>query len=478
MGAGTYGDAAYRFLVPDAPQHRRTDRDLFPALDTARAATLNVFRDKPGVRRPSLISSWSGSIDTLLLSFPSYGVHTAELTTGYRSVINSMRAGTRFVVVHHESDRQIVEEWFGAAGHLPANVTYVPMPDYIDFTDWAEDAYLALVDADDTGEHQTYLLEPWSFPRAGDSLIADNVEEFSTVRASQAPLVFQGGNCLIGDDFWLLGTDYFLDTLELIGSGELPVSVPAGTTPVEFVRELFGRHVDSARELQLVGTKRPLGLKKYYATVESGAYLLDLPGGGTGDLQPIFHIDMFVTLAGRTDDGRFRVLVGSPKLADDLLGTRSPFGLQNAYDEIAAEFDRRGFAVERNPLVHRPHISQELSFAALRDFAATPDGAELREVVAEFAAAGAQPESTVQVRSWHHITWNNCLVEHSSSVGRNVYLPTFGHGEQADLAAIDDEMDRLWTGLGFSVVRLADFNAFASRLGVVHCIKKYLARGA
>jgi hypothetical protein len=476
LGAGTYGDAAYRFLVPDAPHHKRTDRDLFPALDSTRAATLNVFRARPGVQRPSLISSWSGSIDHLLLSFPSYGVHSAELTAGYRSVIDAMRPGTRFVVVHHASDQETVSAWF--SGHPAENVSYVPMPDYVDFTDWAEDGYLALVDLDDAAGSLTYLLEPWSFPRSGDSLIADNVEEHTSVRASQAPLVFQGGNCLIGDDFWLLGTDYFLDTLELIRSGELPVSVPAGRTEVEFVRELFSRHVDSARELQLVGTKRPLGLKKYYATVTDGEYFLDLPGGGTGDLQPIFHIDMFVTLAGPGDDGRFRVLVGSPDLADATLGTTSPFSLQTAYDEIAAEFAQRGFAVERNPLVHRPEITQELSFAALREFAGTADGAELREVVAAFAAAGAVDDTPIQVRSWHHITWNNCLVENSSSAGRTVYLPTFGHGDQADLAVIDDEMEQLWTGLGFTVVRLADFNAFASRLGVVHCIKKYLGRGA
>jgi hypothetical protein len=478
MSAAAYGDAAFRFLVPDAPLHRRTDSDRFPALDRARTATLNVLRSEvtatPGIARPSLVSSWSGSIEQLLLAFPSYGVHTAELAAGYRSVIGAMRPGTRFVVVHHENDRQAVEGWFREAGHPEGNTVYVPMPGYVDFTDWAEDGYLALVDSD---EDRTYLLEPWSFPRSGDSLIADAVEEFSPVRATQAPLVFQGGNCLIGDDFWLLGTDYFLDTLELVQSGELPITVPPGRTAVEFVRELFRRHVDSDRELHLVGTKRPLGLKRYYASTESGEYHLDLPGDGTGDVQPIFHIDMFVTLAGRAD-GRFRVLVGSPQLADATLGTKSPYSLQNAYDEIAADFAARGFEVVRNPLVHRPRISQQLRFADLQSFAGTPDGAELREVVGEFTKAGAQPDSTINVRAWHHITWNNCLVENSPQEGRHVYLPTFGHGENADLAVIDDEMERLWTGMGYSVHRLADFNAFASRQGVVHCIKKYLRRGA
>lgn len=466
-----YGDAAFRFLVPDAPGHRRTDRDRFPAVGPSRAATLNQLRVTPGIARPSLVSSWAGSIDRLLLAFPSYGVHAPELAAGYRSVIGTLRRGTEFVVVHHERDRAAVEAWFAEAGHV---ARLVPMPDYVDFTDWAEDGYVALVDQ---GEEGTYLLEPWSFPRAGDSLIADAVEEHGPVRATQAPLVFQGGNCLIGDDFWLLGTDYFLDTLELVGSGELPVSVPPGQTAADFVRELFRRHVDSDRELVLVGTRRPPGLKAYYATVEDGEFHLDVPGDGVGDVQPIFHIDMFVTLTGRAD-GRFRVLVGSPRLADELLGTTSPFALQNAYDEIAAGFEARGFDVVRNPLVHRPRIAQRLTFANLRAFSETPDGAELREVVAELAAAGAQAQSTVNVRAWHHITWNNCLVENSAEVGRNVYLPTFGHGDNADLAVIDDEMDRLWTGLGFTVHRLADFNAFASRQGVVHCIKKYLGRGA
>ena len=69
-------------------------------------------------------------------------------------------------------------------------------------------------------------------------------------------------------------------------------------------------------------------------------------------------------------------------------------------------------------------------------------------------------------------------MENSTNAGKHVYLPTFGPGENADLAVIDDERDRLWSGMGYTVHRLADFNAFASRQGVVHCIKKYLLRGA
>ena len=50
-------------------------------------------------------------------------------------------------------------------------------------------------------------------------------------------------------------------------------------------------------------------------------------------------------------------------------------------------------------------------------------------------------------------------------------------GEQADLAIIDRKMQVMWEALGFTVHMLGDFNPFAERQGVVHCIKKYLERG-
>jgi hypothetical protein len=95
----------------------------------------------------------------------------------------------------------------------------------------------------------------------------------------------------------------------------------------------------------------------------------------------------------------------------------------------------------------------------------------------ELARAGATASTPVELRSWHHITWNNCLVENSQRSGRHVYLPTFGHGENADLAPIDQAMEALWQQRGFEVHLLADFNGFAARQGVVHCIKKYVTRG-
>jgi hypothetical protein len=463
----------YRRLVPDAPLHRRTDRDpvgdsALERFESIRTATPPT----PGLDKPRLTSTFSGRIERILFVLPAYAVDDRESEAAYRSVISALRPGTEFVVVHAAARRDDVEEWFRAAGHTDT-VTFVPLPDYVSFTDWAEDAYVALTDASDGSP---YLMEPWEFLRAGDALIADAVEQHTDIQASQAPLIFQGGNCLIGDDFWFLGTDYFADTVALLRSGRAPVTVPDPADLDALVRRLFRNYADADRELTLIGTRRPIAVAEFRGRREGDAFFLDLPSGGAGDLQPIFHIDMFVTLVGR-ESGRFTVLVGDPAQADELLGTTSPYDLREVYDAIADGLSAADFDVRRNPLVHRGTQGQVLRLADLRAIAGQDGNAALSEAVRELTAAGARDDTPVTVRDWHHVTWNNCLVENGASVGRHVYLPTFGHGENRDLAVIDEHMSRLWEDLGFEVHPLGDFNSFARRLGVVHCVKKYLRRG-
>lgn len=468
----------YRFLVPDAPMHRRTEGDdlsgsIFSSRQRSNRSLIQDARI-PGLQEPSLVSSFSGSIDRILFCFPNWASDNKDLSPAYQSVIRALRPGTRFVVVHHESIRSKVEPWFTASGHKPDDVTFVSLPDYVNLTDWAEDAYVALKDLADGS---SYLMEPWDFKRAGDALIADAVEEYSDIKASQAPLIFQGGNCLIGTDFWLLGKDYFVDTVELLQGQRPPVMAP-GEKPInDFVTSLFGKYIDKSRKLHLIGTKKAIPLRTYVGTKTGTDYYLDSVAGGVGTFQPIFHIDMFVSLVGQNTQGQFELLVGSPALADKILRTKSPFALNEVYDSISKLLIDLGFSVRRNPLVHRPTLGRSVMISELREKASEPGGDELLVAVNELYASGATDKSVVRIRDWHHITWNNCLVENSISKGKHVYLPTFGWGEYTDLQVIDHEMKSIWEELGFTVHMLGDFNAFARRQGVVHCIKKYLSRG-
>ena len=467
-----------KLLTPNGPLHKRTERDVFTSRDAElRAKSAGALRElaiRPGIQTPSLISSCSGSIDAVLFSFPRYGVTDRNLAAGYQSVIRALRQGTEFVVVVAKSSRTTVERWFTKAGHGLEQVTFVTLPDYVSFTDWAEDGYVSLVDASDESR---YLLEPWEFPRAADSLIAESVQEYTATRAAQAPLIFQGGNCLVGSDFWLLGKDYFADSVELITQSRAPVQIPGGTTAERFARQLFSDYVDSTRRLVVVGTRRPIPIRPFYGTRSDDEYFLDIAADGAGTFQPIFHIDMFVTLIGEARAGGFEVFVGSPAMGDVLTGRVAPFSLDDVYDTIARSLSAAGFTVHRNPLVHRPASGQRLTLAVLLEAAASAENADLGPAVDELVAAGATDSTLVTVRSWHHVTWNNCLVENSAALGKHVYLPTYGHGSNADLKPVDEEMKRLWEQQEFTVHPLGDFNRFAERQGAVHCIKKYLRRG-
>jgi hypothetical protein len=463
----------YRTLVPDAPLHRRTEVDepREPEFELRTRAAREVV---PGLQSPMLVSSFDGAIEKVLFCFPYWSVAEPSLTRGYTSVIQALRVGTQFVVAHNVSARAAVEQWFADAGHPAEKVKFIPLPDYVAVTDWAEDAYVSL---NDSADATSYLMEPWEFGRFGDALIADAVEEYTDVKASQAPLIFQGGNCLVGSDFWLLGKDYFADTLDLfIGDRPPPVEVPAGQDPRSFAVDLFSQYVDGTRTLSLVGTKKAIPVQPYVGTREGDSYFLDLTAGGVGTFQPIFHIDMFLTLVGVNSQGTFEILVGSPSAADEVLGTTSPFALSEVYDDIARTLERSGFAVRRNPLVHRATPGARIELRRIKQLASEPGNEALAHAVRQLEVAGATDTTMVQVRDWHHITWNNCLVENSTSVGKHVYLPTFGHGENSDLAVIDSQMKSLWEELGFTVHLLEDFNDFARRQGVVHCIKKYLTR--
>ena len=62
----------------------------------------------------------------------------------------------------------------------------------------------------------SFLVEPFTFPRAGDSIVAELVAEASEIQSIQSPLYFQGGNILVADDRVLIGVDYLYETLETL----------------------------------------------------------------------------------------------------------------------------------------------------------------------------------------------------------------------------------------------------------------------
>ena len=382
-------------------------------------------------RQPRLVASAGGPVDRLLLTIPAYAAALPDepLATAYRDLLAKLPAETQVVVLTHQSVAETVTGWRD-------DMEVVVTADDEIFSVWAEDAYVALTDRG-VGQATTYLVEPRDFRRAGDVMIADLVcEADPTIRHTQAPLHFQGGNLLIGDDFFLIGADYPAISLGYVGEVVRP---RPGERPEELIRRLYGEYLDTTRRLLYVGSTLPVPAEQRRPVTIGGDSWEEVVyrGNGEGTVQPIFHIDMFITPAGRAADGRYRLLVGDPRMAAELLGrSPSPYAMVEVFDDIAAGLAGEGFDVIRNPL----------------PLAYVDDPAQ-RE------------------RLWYFATGNNVLIS-----GDTVYLPTYGHGSWAELVATDEANERVWKNLGYHVQPLADFHPFAENLGAVHCIKKYLVR--
>lgn len=434
-------------IPPRKPRHYektdglviRTAGDVSPAFLAGRATVEPIVESlmdaKPA--RPSLVGSVEGAIDRLLLTVPAYAVRSRPLSSVYRHLLGQLPEAISIVTLTHESVQADVAAWMSDSGR-EQHSTIVAVPDHLNFSIWAEDGYVVITDSDGGG---TYLLEPFSFPRYGDSLIADFVANATDLHNTQAPLYFQGGNVLIGDDFFFIGADYPANSLAYVHQTITPAQ---GETPAGLVRRLYGEYLDTERRLFYVGSTIPVPEQQERAVRLDGEDWTELVymGNQPGTAQPLFHIDMFVSLAGRGDDGRYRLLVGDPRLAAEILGLPMyPHAMVEVFDNVARTVERMGFDVRRNPL--------PLVYV---------DDERLRQ------------------RRWYFATSNNALVETSPTSGPTVYLPTYAYGAWASLSATDEANRTVWAELGFATVALGDFHPFAENLGAVHCIKKYLGR--
>lgn len=425
-----------RHYEPPEDLVRRTRGDVSPESQAARALAAPVLASLSArPEQPRLVSSATGGLARLLLAIPAYAVASPPLAEVYRDLLGQLPTATKFVVLTHEAVRAQVEKWLSDAGRNDSEV--LTAPDHLHFSVWAEDAYVAVTES---GTDRTYLIEPYAFPRYGDGLVADFVANATDVEKSQAPLYFQGGNLLIGDDFFAIGADYPAKTLAYVGQVLRP---RPDESPEELIRRLYSEYLDVDRTLHYVGSTVPVPQqqsRRIDVDGEDWTELLYL-GNAPGTLQPMFHIDMFLTLAGRGDDGRYRVLVGDPRMAAEMLDSPlMPHAMAEVYDDIAAGLERRGFDVRRNPL---PLVYLD--------------------------------DPRDKVRAWYFATANNALVQDTPD-DRVVLLPTYGHGEWSELAVTDVANAELWSELGFEPRMLGDFHPFAENLGAVHCIKKYLAR--
>ena len=351
-----------------------------------------------------------------------------------------------FVILTHNGAVSDVSEWFARRhGQECRACRIVAVADEIDFMMWAEDPYVAGLD--ESGRHA--LLEPDDFDRSADDLIATLIAPHAALARRRSPLIFEGGNILVGDTFYLVGADHLLATWTWV-SVHTKLQDPDSDQIQHAIRRDF---LDPGRQVHFLGCNDFLMSDQSISTA-----VLDSHGhpmlvqehiaicSPSNTLQPIFHLDMFVTLAGRdTENGKFRILVGDPKLAADVAGIDLPdHGQAKAFDEIAAKLAaHKDFCVIRNPL---PYV--------FRDY--DVDGSHFR---------------------WrYYASSNNAIVQDCEKAGRRVWLPSFGFDPWCELKATDAMNRAIWESLGYEVTMMPNCHELAENMGVLHCLKKFLNR--
>lgn len=401
----------------------------------SRANTFELLEDfSPLLENPSLVSSSTGSITRILLTAPSYVLKYKAYSDVYEDLILKLPSSTKFIILSHSSTKPELELLLDRSNAMTRS-QIIEVPDSMKFSVWAEDAYAV---TQNNGTETPNLVEPASFPRLEDALIADIISNQTDLGHYHASLYYQGGNILIGDDFWIIGADYPNKSLN-IGM----ITPEPNETKLEAVKRLYSASLDKDRKMIILGSSIPVpSAHERKIKINGQEWTEEVYAGNDSDTsQPMFHIDMFVTLAGRNSNGQPIALVGDPEMASKILNEPlEKHSMANIYNDIANKLKSNGFEIIRNPL---PLVYQD----------------DQRE----------------RFRSWYFATSNNALVE-VDGTNKKVWFPTYGYGVWSNLTATDNENKRIWEELGFEVNMLGDFHPFAYNLGAAHCITKFINR--
>lgn len=386
--------------------------------------------DRPATHR--LVSSCDGRITSLLICLPRYALQHTAYYRVYERIIREFR-DTSFVCLTHESALEQCRSLFAASP--PAGLTLIRLREDANCSTWVSDIGLA---AQHAHSQPPVLLTPIDLVRGHDSALAPLMSSQTTTAVQRTPLYFEGGNALIGDDYWLLGADSLYESMRLN-----PDFATGQPTALEWFLSLCREHLDATRRLELIRVPGvvPAQCELPMPQAIAGWRQLVYRGNRDGTVQPTYHLDLFITLAGRDAAGRPLIFVGDPALAWQTLNwPTSEHALADGFDEIAAVLTRSGVNVVRIPM---PLVYDD--------------------------------DRRARLRRWYFASYNNAIVEIDHDFKR-VWLPTFGHGIWRRLHATDEVAAALWRTHGFEVVMMPDMHTPARDLGGLRCLAMPLSR--
>lgn len=321
---------------------------------------------------------------------------------------------------------------------------------------WIQDDFLAVHALNSKGEPYTYLVEPKNEYPLNIHVAEAMAKEEQNIEQLKAEIKFVGGNVLVGDDFVLIGIENESYDRELIQQY-------FGKTPIFIGKKGVSRNPD----------RNPDFIYSKESTQETDERVVnnEYQGVSEDQLQPIYHLDVFITIAGKIiEDGEEKnlLVIGEP-----VLGARVP------YKHIIESYVKQIITKSRktiNNVIKVLESFEDIKFKIVRNPLPLTYGDSYNK----------------KERTWFWATYNNCLVEITDDAKR-VWLPSYGiksnycdcdsassrkkYGDWTELHSYDVMNKWIWESLGIEVMLLEeDYIPFAASRGALNCITNCIKR--
>jgi hypothetical protein len=301
---------------------------------------------------------------------------------------------------------------------------YIDRGDRLSYRRWAQDPFVTMATED-----AVILLQSYYTQRLTDYLLPLQLAEQAGRDFLLKPtrLYLEGGNILCSWKRAYIGKDLLQQNMTLLALSEQDV--------LAHLKQTMG-----VAEIKVVGF-----------TAQRQKWMAK-PDEGNLTWQPLFHIDLFMTLGGKDKGtGRELIFLANPNLSTHVLQTENN-------------------TVKR---AYLPKLDTHLE-AGLEEVKAHFPGNEYRVV-----------DLPIYILNGTCYSWNNCLVEITETTKR-VYLPSY-------VAEIDDQqlnptftilearVDRCYRDEGFEPIWIRSggfFRIISSHGGSLHCVTKVLRRDA
>ncbi len=394
-------------------------------------------RSTPIAHNARAVSSVYGKIDQILLAIDGdyQSVEPFRVESFYKELFIAFADRVSFVVMGHfgHGAEERLRETLQREGLDPELVqVHTPLADNAEHElrhqqgPFVQDPFVVM----ESQHGETLLLEPYRGQLNQNAFLAEQFADVTGFALLPTRYLLEGGNILIGDDYALVGRNLLERNRQKFFADKDPKEAEAIIT----------------RDL-----KRALGMR-YLFWIGSDTALqhpLAAQWAGPEALQPFYHLDLFLTLGGKS------------KMGDEII--------------LLAEIDTTSFDPQPTPaqFVAIAHLNAALKSIKDQLQAYSDNHAGPRFLIEEIPMSGKINGEGDQL-DFVPYSYNNAQVEWYHGVSR-IYLPSFPNRH-----SIEDRLRENLPGLGFNRITFIqyDMEQFALRKGGLHCLTKVLRRSA